>query len=408
VVVRGSTAAGAADATLVVGVTGNGAIVTVTPGGECETSQNGGGTCSFQVPAGSTVTLARNEDSESDLVAWSVPECPGAGSCSIVMNAPVRGVVASFSPTLLSVITSNDGNVRSSESPPAIDCGDDGDTCEADYPAFSHVTLTAASTGAFKGWSGACEDAGTARTCSLDLSGDDVVGAWFDGPDDPPEIIPPRLEVPVEVRKSGGGDGTVTSERSRLSEAINCGSGAGCVARFRQGEKARLSAQAAAGSEFTGWKSPSGLCGVERTCSFPVTRVSRLEAVFVKSRQQPCSNRKVGGQRADRLDGGPGGDALYGRAGNDRIRGFGGADCLLGERGSDLVQGGSGADTVSGGPGDDALDGGSGPDVIEGGRGRDRILAVDGSRDTVSCGPGRDSVRADRVDRVTGCERRLR
>ena len=52
--------------------------------------------------------------------------------------------------------------------------------------------------------------------------------------------------------------------------------------------------------------------------------------------------------------------------------------------------------------------GGRGRDTISGGSGNDVINARDGEVDTVSCGPGRDTVRADRRDRVRGCERRRR
>jgi hypothetical protein len=42
---------------------------------------------------------------------------------------------------------------------------------------------------------------------------------------------------------------------------------------------------------------------------------------------------------------------------------------------------------------------------FSGGPGRDRILAKDGTRESVDCGPGRDTVVADRKDRLRRCER---
>jgi len=60
--------------------------------------------------------------------------------------------------------------------------------------------------------------------------------------------------------------------------------------------------------------------------------------------------------------------------------------------------------------------GGAGPDRIRGtrwydyvcaGRGRDVIWAHDGRKDVIRCGPGTDKVRADRRDRLFGCERRF-
>lgn len=53
----------------------------------------------------------------------------------------------------------------------------------------------------------------------------------------------------------------------------------------------------------------------------------------------------------------------------------------------------------------DVIDGtGAGGDVILAGAGNDTIHARNGHRDTVDCGPGRDTVWADRSDRLRGCE----
>lgn len=76
------------------------------------------------------------------------------------------------------------------------------------------------------------------------------------------------------------------------------------------------------------------------------------------------------------------GDAIRGRAGNDRLHGGRGNDCLYGQRGKDRLHGGPGRDLLSGGPGND------------------RILAIDGERDRIRCGRGKDVVRADRKDKL--------
>jgi len=103
-------------------------------------------------------------------------------------------------------------------------------------------------------------------------------------------------------------------------------------------------------------------------------------------RPGPCANPLIGSRGPDRLRGTAAGDRLVGRAGADRIDGRAGDDCVLG----------------NGGP--DQLKGGRGFDRIKGGRGADRIDARDGRRDIVHCGRGRDVVKADRKDRVRGCE----
>lgn len=96
---------------------------------------------------------------------------------------------------------------------------------------------------------------------------------------------------------------------------------------------------------------------------------------------------------------------VRGTRGKDVLRGGSGSQRILGIGGRDRLFGGDGDDCVIGGRGADRLNGGAGRDVLRGGRGHDVIFAQDGVRDRVSCGKGRDRVRADRIDRVRGCEK---
>jgi len=95
----------------------------------------------------------------------------------------------------------------------------------------------------------------------------------------------------------------------------------------------------------------------------------------------------TGADGNDRIVGGKGEDALFGGAGSDR---------LVGGSGNDLLSGGSGGDIIAGGPGKNRYDGGLGPDSIN---------AANGVRELVDCGFGRDFVKADRRDRLSGCEK---
>ena len=130
-------------------------------------------------------------------------------------------------------------------------------------------------------------------------------------------------------------------------------------------------------------------------------------------------DRLDGGGDDDELDGGEGRDRLTGAAGRDALLGGAGADVLRGGAGSDVLDGDSdefgggdifeglakpGADVLEGGSGDDLLFGGDGRDRLLGGAGRDRVDAIDGERDVVRCGPGRDRAFLDRFDRASGCE----
>jgi hypothetical protein len=100
-------------------------------------------------------------------------------------------------------------------------------------------------------------------------------------------------------------------------------------------------------------------------------------------------------------NGGPGAETLRGTAGPDRLNGGGGDDKLLGLGGADVLRGGVGEDRLKGHGGRDRLLGGPGDDLI---------LARDGQRDIVSCGPGDEDVAVvDATDRVRAdCERVLR
>ncbi|MGH2947940.1 MAG: Ig-like domain-containing protein [Solirubrobacteraceae bacterium] len=129
----------------------------------------------------------------------------------------------------------------------------------------------------------------------------------------------------------------------------------------------------------------------------------------------PAEDRLFGGSGRDTLRGGKGPDHLRGSSGNDRLFGNTGRDLLDGGSNRDVLRGGKGRDRLRGGTGrdrlfggakGDRLEGGDGRNVLSGGRGKDRIFAVNGKRDTIRCGPGRDRVQADRVDRVAGdCQR---
>jgi hypothetical protein len=89
-----------------------------------------------------------------------------------------------------------------------------------------------------------------------------------------------------------------------------------------------------------------------------------------------------------------GADSLNGTPGRDRICGRYGSDTIHGNLGDDFIDGGEGADTIFGGKGRDRIYGGGGNDVI---------LARDGRRDVIDCGPEADSAVVDRVDVVSHC-----
>lgn len=130
---------------------------------------------------------------------------------------------------------------------------------------------------------------------------------------------------------------------------------------------------------------------------FQGTRIAiSVDVVPPSPRRCDPLNTYTGSRRGDDYGGFLyGGDAIYGLGGDDSLRAY---------RGSDCVYGGRGDDQMAGMDGPDVLDGGPGLDDVGAGQGNDRILVRDGQRDTVRCGGGRDSVKADGLDRVLGCE----
>lgn len=418
-VVTAGEARSSATATLELILTGNEGSVAVSGRGTCriEDTRNNGRPCSFVVNEGDDLTLTPQG---TGFVGWSVFECPGTGACTVDVDSD-RTVVATYTPTSLSVsVEGSDlldasgkplvdaqgnsirGRVRSADG--LIDCSGSNDCRSLRYAAFAEVVLTASPASEFERWSGACQEAGTSPTCTVLLSGNDVVGAKFRDDPDNPELIPPRMRSQLRVAVEPPGSGTVNSSRSRLSEAITCNPT--CKARFQQGEKVTLEAvaNAALGARFVQWQGGAPYCAAGPTCrSFPAFNITSIRAVFAYP--GPCERRRDGTRGRDLFDGGPGGERFVGGAGNDRLRGMDGDDCIDGGPGNDRIEGGNGNDRLNGGPGNDSIDSGPGTDTITAGNGKDFVFAQDGSRDTVKCGNGRDGARVDRIDAVSGCER---
>ncbi len=93
-----------------------------------------------------------------------------------------------------------------------------------------------------------------------------------------------------------------------------------------------------------------------------------------------------------------------GRADGIDSRFYSGRVGFHGRAGDDTFLGGPGADVADLGLGNDVVDPGPGSDFVLGGDGDDTAAVRDGFGDVVECGPGNDTVTADRVDVLSGCE----
>ncbi len=169
-----------------------------------------------------------------------------------------RGVYrqSEISPALYRLSASARGGSVTS-SPAGIDCGSD---CAEVYAAGTVVTLTATpDTGLnFLDWGGAC--AGQGNPCTVVMDGNLQVSARFD------------LRYTVTLNKYGLGQGSVVSE----PVGIDCG--ADCSERFIVGDAVVLTAQAAPGSAFVGWR--DACSGTDISCTVTVDSDVTVGAVF--------------------------------------------------------------------------------------------------------------------------------
>lgn len=129
----------------------------------------------------------------------------------------------------------------------------------------------------------------------------------------------------------------------------------------------------------------------EVTC--PLSGVSRIAATLDDGDDRLSARAGDGLDLPITADGG---------TGSDQINAMSAGSTLDGGAGADQLQGGSGVDHLTGGPGQDILTGAAGDDAID---------AADAEyEDTVDCGAGNDSVRADPAvgpipdEEATACE----
>ena len=128
----------------------------------------------------------------------------------------------------------------------------------------------------------------------------------------------------LAVAKAGTDSGLVTSSPA----GIDCGSH--CSAVYTSGTSVSLTATAAAGSTFAGWR---GACSGTGTCTVSMSYAQSVTATF--NTGPSCS-----------ITGTVGNDVLTGTSGADVICGLGGDDIIKGQAGNDIIIGGLGTDRV--------------------------------------------------------------
>jgi Divergent InlB B-repeat domain len=234
---------------------GEGRVTSDPTGIDCGTD------CTHRFVRGASVTLRAKASPGSHFVGWGAP-CSGTGRCTVIVgpqSGQATSVTARFDATRaeVRVTKAGDGGGTVRSTPTGISCGN---VCAASFPLGTRVELRAEPNDGsrFVGWSGGCKGTGVCTIASLE--GAKAVTARFD-----------RARDKVQVVKSGGGRGTVTSS----PPGISCGRQ--CSGLFPRGTEVVLTASPEVGSRFVGWTGP---CQGTGTCRLTVGGPRQVEARF--------------------------------------------------------------------------------------------------------------------------------
>ena len=234
--------------------TGVGAVNSDLDGIDC------GSDCSEIYVMDTEVTLTASPSTGSSFLGWSGGGCSGAGTCEVMVDQ-AKTITAQFTLNhyTLSVNITGSGNVSSDLG--NIACGS---ACSDDYDYNTLVALNAIPDAgwSFSGWSGGvCSGTGT---CEVTIDQAKTVTADFTA-----------NRYTLSVNKTGTGVGTVSAD----SGSIACGSA--CFDDYDYNTLVTLSANAGAGSGFSGW---SGACSGTGTCEVTVDQTKAVTAGFALNR----------------------------------------------------------------------------------------------------------------------------
>jgi chitodextrinase len=285
----------APDVTLQVAPRGLGSVSAIPPGldsdnqlvSEC-TRNYAQRACEWRYARGTTVTLTARPDAVTgrSLASWSTADCPGTGTCKVVLDDDLTSIVALFTPLRLAIRLSNAEAGPVSTDPLGSACRGSlhdptPDLCR-EFPARTRVTVTvqARSPHTFKQWSSGCEPVAPGSCAITVLDEATWVGASFD--DDRLPVLPTTIRVQFRLRKRGDGSGRVTASN------LDCGSH--CGERYEYGTSLTLTAVPDSGSVFDGWN--DRVCAPTRTrCTVPVGPITAIAARFARPPRAPARLR---------------------------------------------------------------------------------------------------------------------
>jgi hypothetical protein len=236
--------------------------------------------CPYDYARDERVTLTAEPNvPDVSFVGWSDERCAGTGPCTLPMDTERQSVTALFSPQRVLVAIAGQGTVSATPGstcdafpnhPEIVDCGN--------FPLLSQVVLHAtpqSPQGHAPIWNGALCDPPAPKpgepTCTVSVYSLRWATVGFG--QEPGGDVSPSIGARFRVLKHGTGAGTV---RSR---SIDCGNS--CLMEGRFGQNETLVADPASDSTFSRWQ---GACSTAPTCSLTVGPVTRVVAIFDKSK----------------------------------------------------------------------------------------------------------------------------
>lgn len=220
-------------------------------------------------------TVGDTNSSDFPLSGAFQTQFAGSGTCTINdMQAPcedafITKILALENPTLTVNLTGT-GIAVVTSNPPAIDCSNIPNTCQAKFNFGTQVTLTEQATNTtFNGWSGGgCSGAGD---CVLTLTSDQTVSADF---------TLNVTNVTLTVSIAGTGHGEVVSSPAGI-DCLNTSHGTQgvCAMNFPQGTVITLTATPNSDSTFAGWPGNINCLGTA-PCIFTLNTATTVQAEF--------------------------------------------------------------------------------------------------------------------------------
>jgi hypothetical protein len=258
---------------------GPGTLTLSTPDGTlgtCQVDQQqdvGDTQCAPTLDPGTVVTLVAAPLSGARFLGWSDFECPNTSrTCKITMTGD-RFITARFSPVTLTVQRGSFGNLTVKANGRTATCTQA--SCAYTYAAGTVVTVTR-QTATDDLWVGACDGATggglKAKTCTLRLNSNELLGAGLESVGAIPPAKPAALTVKVSL--SGRGKGTVTGTLVNGSGSISCGSR--CTVTGDRNQQVRLTAKVSAGK----WRWSDRWPSASRTVT--LSNTTRLGITFSK------------------------------------------------------------------------------------------------------------------------------